>query len=222
MTENLLNCSLFKDLKLNDLDDLFNGIPYQKKTYAKDDIIAHAETEVKNLLILIDGTVRGEMMDFSGKTVKIEDIESPNVLAPAFLFGNNNKFPVSIIANNQAVVIGINKTDFLKILQRNGMVLNNYLNNISSRAQFLSNKLRFLTFQSIKGKIAHYILQLSTKSCSDSIIMPKSQNQLAEMFGVTRPSLGRAIRELDKDGYIEANGKNIVILDKNKLSKLLK
>jgi len=222
MKENLANCSLFKGLKLNEIDDIFKEIPFHEKTYHKDEIIAQAENEVRNLFILIEGTVRGEMMDFSGKTVKIEDIESPNLLAPAFLFGSHNKFPVTIIANNHVGVMSINKIDFLKILQRNAQVLNNYLDNISSRAQFLSNKLRFLAFQSIKGKIAHFLLQLSIKSGSDSIMMPKSQNQLAEMFGVTRPSLGRAIRELDKDGFIKANGKKIIILDKNKLSNLLK
>ncbi len=222
MNQNLLNCNLFKSLNTNELTILFNDIVFQEKSYQKDEIIAYAETEVNKLLLLLEGTVRGEMMDFSGKTVKIEDIESPNLLAPAFLFGNSNKFPVTIIANNQAVVMSISKIDFLKMLQKNALVLNNYLNNISSRAQFLSNKLRFLTFQSIKGKIAHYILQISSKSGQDNIVLPKSQNQLAEMFGVTRPSLGRAIRELDRDGYIKANGKNILILDKIKLSKLLK
>jgi len=222
MNNNLSNCSLFKGLKSSNLNELFSEIPYQEKKYKKDEIIAYAETEVKNLLILIDGSVRGEMMDFSGKTVKIEDIESPNLLAPAFLFGSNNKFPVTIISNNQSIVMNIQKNDFLKILQRNELVLNNYLNNISSRAQFLSNKLRFLTFQTIKGKIAHYILQIANKSGMNEINLPKSQNQLAEIFGVTRPSLGRAIREMDKEGFIKANGKNIVILDKVRLGGLLK
>ncbi len=222
MDSNLISCSLFKGLNSNDLDDLFADIPFQEKKYTKDEIIAHAETEVRNLIILAEGTVRGEMMDFSGKTVKIEDIESPNLLAPAFLFGKNNKFPVTIIANLKVTVLNIQKHDFVKMLQRSEIVLNNFLDNISSRAQFLSSKLRFLAFQTIKGKIAQYILDISKKTGMNEIILPKSQSQLAEMFGVARPSLGRAIRELDKDGLISANSKNIIILDKDRLSKLLK
>ncbi len=222
MESNLSICSLFKGLNPQDLDNIFMDIPYNEKKYNKDEIVAHAETEVKNLQILIEGTVRGEMMDFSGKTVKIEDIESPNLLAPAFLFGKNNKFPVTIIANSKSKILNIQKHDFITMLQKSETVLNNFLDNISSRAQFLSNKLRFLAFQTIKGKIAHYILEISNKTGMNEIILPKSQNQLAEMFGVTRPSLGRAVRELDNDGFIKANGKNIVILDKVRLSKLLK
>ena len=42
------------------------------------------------------------------------------------------------------------------------------------------------------------------------------------LFGVTRPSLGRVIRELDQDGYIIATGQHIKILNRKKLSDLLK
>jgi DNA-binding Lrp family transcriptional regulator len=42
------------------------------------------------------------------------------------------------------------------------------------------------------------------------------------MFGVARPSLGRAMRELDKDGIIKAESKNVKIIDKNGLTGFLR
>jgi hypothetical protein len=42
------------------------------------------------------------------------------------------------------------------------------------------------------------------------------------LFGVARPSLGRAIRELDADGIIEANARQVRIIDKVRLSAYLK
>jgi len=222
MDEILAKCSLFKDLNTNEISKYFEQINYQKKSYEKDQVLVHADTEVTNLLILLEGTVRGEMMDYSGKTIKIEDIEAPNLLAPAFMFGNNNRFPVTIIANNKCCILSISKNSFVNLLQMNEQILTNFLNNISNRAQFLSNKLRFMTFQTIKGKIAHFLLQLSKKSGRDEFMLPKSQNELAEMFGVARPSLGRAIRELNNDGIISAEGKKVRILNKNELAGLLK
>ena len=47
-----------------------------------------------------------------------------------------------------------------------------------------------------------------------------TQNDLADYFGVARPSVSRAIGELEQEGFIEANGKNIRILDKEGLSGL--
>jgi|GEM_PF-6090797 len=37
----------------------------------------------------------------------------------------------------------------------------NYLSHVSTKAQFLTRKLKFLSFKTIKGKIAHYLLELN-------------------------------------------------------------
>jgi CRP-like cAMP-binding protein len=166
--------------------------------------------------------VKGEMVDFTGKTIKIEDIESPRPLAPAFLFATDNNYPVDIVANNKVSILGIPRKDFLKLMSINEMVLLNYLRIISSRAQFLSGKLRFLSFQSIKGKIAHYLLELSSRTGKEDIQLRKSQVELAELFGVARPSLARALREMNNDGLLKSKGKQITLLNRQKLSDLLK
>ena len=222
MYNKLKECILFRGLTEEQIIDIFLAINYKEKSYKKDDIIANSEDECRNLLIVIDGSVKGEMVDFSGKTIKIEDIESPRALAPAFLFGKNNRYPVTIVANNNAVILSISKEGFVEMLMSNKRILTNYLNSISNRAQFLSNKIRFLSFQTIKGKIAHYLLQLRQKLKTDEFTIPKSQSELSELFGVARPSLGRAMRELDRDGLVKAEGKQIKIIDKEGLSGLLR
>lgn len=222
MYNNLENCILFKGLTGQQIVELLYSVSFKEKTYKKEEIIASSDDEVRHLLIVIKGSVRGEMIDFSGKTIKIEDIESPRMLAPAFLFGKNNRFPVNIVSNEETLLLVISKDSFLNLLQTNKRVLTNYLNSISNRAQFLSNKIKFLSFQTIKGKIAHFFLQLMLRSGKNEFILDKSQNDLAEMFGVARPSLSRALRELHAEGMINAEGKKIKILDKIRLSSLLK
>ena len=51
------------------------------------------------LVILTQGSVRGEMIDYSGRLIKVEDIAAPRALAPLFLFGEENRFPVEVTAN---------------------------------------------------------------------------------------------------------------------------
>ena len=217
----MADCPLFKGLKPDEIESMLGSVNYQVKKYKKDSIIALSGDECRNLLIVAKGSVKGEMIDFTGKIIKIEDIESPRPLAPAFLFGKNNHYPVTIVANEDVNLLLLPKSSVLQMLQNSNVFLNNFLNQLSNRAQFLSNKLKFLSFQTIKDKIAHYILQLARQGQKE-ITLVKSQNDLAELFGVTRPSLGRAIRELDKDGYIKATGKNIEILNPSGLSMLLR
>jgi len=222
MYSHLRYCNLFSGLEEAEIENLVSSVVYQLKRYGKDDIIALSGDRIISQLLVVEGSVKGEMIDFTGRTIKIEDIESPRLLAPAFMFGNSNSFPVNIVANNDVVILSIRKEEFLKLLTLSTRVLHNYLDIISNRAQFLSGKMKFLSFQTIKGKIANYLLGISTKVGSKELRLQKSQEELAELFGVTRPSLARAIRELDRDGVISAKGRDITILLPEELSSFLK
>jgi CRP-like cAMP-binding protein len=99
-------------------------------------------------------------------------------------------------------------------------LLRNYLNSISSRAQFLSQKLHFLSFKTIKAKVAHFLLQQAGDKFH-SVELKNTQQQLADLFGVTRPSLARVFSEMQKEGLISISAKTVTLPDKAKLSELI-
>lgn len=217
----LAQSPVFRGIPEEELCKLFRQIHFQIKSYQKNDLIVSGGEICDRLLIIQQGSVRAEMNDYSGKTIKIEDIDAPLPLATAFLFGKENRFPVTVTANNSVETIVIPKGEFVKMLQLNSLILNNYLNAISTRAQFLSQKLKFLSFKTIKQKIAHFLLEKAGDRLS-IIDIPQSQEQLAEMFGVTRPSLARTLGEMAQDGLIENQRRAIKILDKERMNQLLK
>ena len=213
-------CPVFRGISENETKVLLGKIHYQIKSFGKDEIVVVAGEPVTNLYIIMSGSVKGEMIDYSGKTIKIEDIEAPKPLATAFLFGNENRFPVTVTANNEVKILTIPVSEFLKLLQFNQQILKNYLNTISTRAQFLSQKLHFLSFKTIKEKMAHFLLQ-QTGDRLHSIEIKQPQQQLADLFGVTRPSLARVFGEMQKEGLIKIEKKTVTLLDKTKLNRLL-
>lgn len=93
---------------------------------------------------------------------------------PSFLFGNKNYFPVNIVANITTQFIEIQRKCFSVSTSENTRILQVYLNLISNRAQFLSKKIRFLNFKTIKGKLAIMLL-LQIKQGSDTIQLKLSQ-----------------------------------------------
>jgi CRP-like cAMP-binding protein len=200
---------------------LLSQIHYQIKKFAKDEVVVHAGERVKNLFIVLSGSVRGEMIDYSGKIVKIEDIEAPKPLASAFLFGKENKFPVTVTTNCQANILAVPVSEFLKLLQLNTQLLENYLNSISSRAQFLSQKLNFLSFKTIKEKVAHFLLQQAGDEFH-SFELKNTQQQLSDLFGVTRPSLARVLGNMQHEGLINIEKKTVSLLNKKGLNELLR
>ena len=220
MTEILIACPLFKNIDKASLEQLFQGVSHQIKSFEKDQMFIQMEEPCDHLLIILKGSVRGEMTDFSGKTIKIEDIEAPNSVASAFIFGEKRVFPVNIVANSSASVLFIPRNSLIKMFQENSTFLENFLNMVSTRAQFLSMKIRFLSFRTIKGKIAHYILSQGGKE-NDIVQLRKSQEAIASLFGVTRPALARAMGEMAADGLIQVHRKEIRILNRPQLNNLI-
>ena len=220
-TDLISQSPIFRGISEEELSNLFGQIHYQVKSYGKNDVIVTGGEICDRLLIVQKGIVKAEMTDYSGKTIKIEDIEAPRPLATAFLFGKENRFPVTVSANNPVEIISIPKEEFVKMLQLNSLILNNYLNAISTRAQFLSEKLKFLSFKTIRQKIAHFLLEKAGDRFL-TVELQQSQEQLAEMFGVARPSLARALGEMIQEGLIETQRRSIRILDKDRMNQLLK
>ena len=215
----LTKAPLFKNLLSGEIEKLFNETPFRLKNYRAGTMIAQSGEPVSSLMIILKGTVKGEMVDYSGKVIKIEDVNAPGAPAAAFIFGKNNRFPVNVVSTTDSEIISITKDDFLKLLMNNSKVLVNYLDMISNRSQFLSEKIRFLSFRTIKSKLAQYILRLAGGT-RKKIRLDRTQNDLADFFGVARPSVARALSELEADGVIMATGKEIEIIDAKRLSEL--
>ncbi|MFA8435061.1 MAG: Crp/Fnr family transcriptional regulator [Marinifilaceae bacterium] len=218
--ETLSQSPVFRGIKAEELEALLTQVPYKIRKYQKGDLIALREDRIESLMILLKGSAKGEMLDVSGKSIKIEDIMAPYPMASAFIFGQRNQFPVDVSANEEVEIFYLPKDSMLELFQKNSRFLLNFLNSISNRSQFLAQKLMFLNFKTIKGKLANYILKLAAPD-KEIVSMPKSQAEMAQFFGVTRPSFARSLKEMEQEGMIETNRREIKILDKTKLIRLL-
>jgi len=220
MDSTLLSRSpLFKGLSPSDTEKAVASVPYRVRRFNAGSMIAQSGEQVESFCIILQGKVKAEMVDFAGKVIKIEDLSAPDALASAFIFGKNNRYPVNVVAVTELELLQIRKTDFLKFLKSDDTLLVNFLDMISSRSQFLSEKIKFLNFKTIRSKLAHYILQ-NTGADGISVNLKMTQNDLADYFGVARPSVARTLGELEAEGYIVSRGKNVTILNKKGLSLL--
>jgi CRP-like cAMP-binding protein len=220
MIEQIKTCYLFKGVLDEEIDLILKKYHYRLKSFEKEEYAVYAGDTCNDLPLLASGSVRGEMNDSSGRMVKIEDIKAPAVLASAFIFGPENRYPVDVVANEPSQILFIPKESLFKIFRDYPAILKNFLDDISNRAQFLTKKIRFLTFKTIREKLANYIISLSIQQKSNEVILPVTQGKIAEIFGVARPSLARALAGLEKEGYIEINRNQILIKNRVNLMEL--
>ncbi len=211
-----------KGINAGEVAHILNLVHHQIKTYEPETVIAYSGDECINLYILIEGSVRGEAVGLKGKIIKIEDINAPDTFAEAFLFADENNLLVNIVTNTKTKILIIYKNDLLQLFKSNKKILENYLNITSNRFVLITKKLKLLSLKTIKGKLANYILGLERKNeGKQHFLIDKTQEKLAEYFGVTRPSLARALGEMKDEGLIEITRKEIKILNRNSLVRML-
>ena len=122
------------------------------------------------------------------------DIIARHLLASAFIFATENRFPVNVEAIGPCEVFVIGKERFLEFMRLHPLMMQNFLKDISDRSVFLSRKLNEFALLNLKTRLLKYLE-------THSVI--HNQQEVAQKLGVTRPSLARALSELVNEGKIK-------------------
>ena len=221
MFQNLVNSPLFKGLSAEEVDGLFLPLKYQVKHFRSGEMLAQAGEEVDKAMLLLEGRLQGEMVDFAGNSLKIEEMDPPQMVAAAFLFGPASTFPVFLSAKSDGKILILPKKEFTTMLCLEPRVMVNYLNIVSGKAQFLTGKITFLSLKTIREKVAYYLMQRMRNGESSIVRIAASQTNLADLFGVTRPSLSRTILDLEKQGILTWAKETVTIHSYKKLNQIL-
>jgi CRP-like cAMP-binding protein len=217
-SDDLFLCPICRNIPGNEQETFLDGLNVKTKVFKKGEKIAWQGDTVTALHILSKGSVKAEMISGAGTVLNIETIHAPNPLAPAFLFAENNRFPVDVTALEDCEIIVVPKDAIMKQLACNEAFLQGFMKYNSNRTHFLSERLKFLSTKTIKGKLAQYILARTTTT---DFTLHMSRTALAEYFGVTRPSLSRSLSEMTDEGIISLKGKSGKILQLMKLKDLI-
>lgn len=221
MTSSLLLTPLFDGFTAEAFDSLWNGTDPETLLAEKGDIVALKGAPCHSLMLLTEGTLRCEATVAIGETMPVERLRAPGVISPALLYAPDNRFPVHWVAETPVAVVSIAKEVWTELLQKDKRLLENFLTLLSDATKPLSDKIVYRTFKTIKGKFSRYLLDQAEVAGTDSFRLKLTQREMAELFGVTRPALARAIGEMSAEGSIYVDRKEVRILFPEKLRQYI-
>ena len=192
----LAEAPVFRGLSERFLENFIGRTPNALREFGIGDFIALQGTVCQSLYLLYSGRVRTNMVNEEGKQVTIEEIEAPRLLAPAFIFATDNR-----LTNCEVLVL--NRTDFVDLMHREKIVMQNFLRIISDRSIFLSRKLNAFALQDLKTRLLAYLREHEN---------PRSRQEIADILGVARPSLARVLSELADEGYLRIEKRKITVV----------
>ena len=217
----LIACHLFDGMQRSEVENLFFGEQYQLFYYNPGALIAFRGDVYTNLWIIVQGRVSAEFQDFGGKVLKVETLKTSEPVASSILFAPQNNLPVNLTAETDVALCSIPRPQVIRLLQQNERFLTNFLQDTGLRLSILAEKLRLVQFATITEKIASYLLDQADTQGTESPVLPLTKEALAEIFGVTRPSLSREFSHLCGRGILSQAGRQIHILKREELEAAL-
>lgn len=218
---NLNKSVIFKNLSINEINDILISTPYLIKSFAKDDIIAIEEDPCSSLGIILKGSIEIHKSFPSGKLVTINHFVEGNIFGEALVFSKEHKYPATIISSEDSEIMYISKDDIIKMMSLNPHILNNFVGVLSNRILMLNERITNLSYDSLRKKIANILLLEYAKQKSLNILLPYSRKKMAQLLNITRPSLSRELVNMKEDGLIDFHKNKIKILSLKELEKIL-
>ena len=157
----------------------------------------------------------------SGKVVTINRLSDGHIFGEVIIFSNKKTYPSTIVSSGDSEILFISQGDIIKLCSSNVTFLNNFMRVLSNRILNLSKILKELSYQTIRQKIASFLLDEYKNQKSLVIKINISRQEMAEQFGTTRPSLSRELINMKDDELIDFDKKTITIIDLEALEETL-
>jgi CRP-like cAMP-binding protein len=182
------------------------------------------DQKVKKLGIVIEGVLNLVSRKYNGNRVIVTTLEKNDLFGEALIYASEGNSPYDLVSSGNSKVLLIPYKIFSNMCFNNcsfhAQLIKNMLTILSDKIVMLNNKMNILNAETLKGRIAVYLLSLQKKSNSMIFNMPMNRQELAEFLNVKRPSLSRELSNMQKENIIEVYRSSVKILDMDKLCEL--
>lgn len=217
MYEILTNSPFFNGLTAKEIKELLQTVNYKIVEYPAKEIYTLAGMPCKYADFILKGELISRMTGLSGKQVQIDRLKACVLIAPAFIFAKNNAMPVSVKTAQHTTIMRMMPSELKHLIDTNERIRMNFIQLLSSIDVFLTQKLRMLSLFTVREKVTYFLMKAAKEQQSRTIKLSNSRQEIADTFGIQKFSLLRCLSEFEDNGAIKIDGKQITILNSDKM-----
>lgn len=204
--------------------DVISRLMIQKK-YNKGSIIFTEGEPSEGIYFVKKGRIKIYKNASDGKEHIINIMNTGDVFAEACLF-SKMPYPASSEAIEDSETLMIKRKDIEELLNMHPEISVEIIKVMAERLIMVSRQIESLALKDAYGKTAALIVQLfqsQNKNLENGmeITIDLSRQEMANMVGLTRETLTRAMSKLKNDGLIDIVRNNIIILDIDSIKELI-
>lgn len=206
----LQSIPLFTTISKSSLEKQITDNHIYQRQYMKGVTVHNANDTCRTLDIVLSGSLVAYSLSTNGSSTTIFEFNKGSIIGANLLFGENHNYPLNIYCLTDCHIVHIDTSAVLEFLHDYDFTLH-YIKSISQNSQGINQKIAMFTQRTLRENIMDYFKQQAIIQKSSVIIIPISKKQLADYFGVQRPSLFRELKKLNEEGIIKIDNRTIVI-----------
>jgi len=209
--------ALFKDLSNEDFEFMMTFLEGHIKSFEKEDIIIDYFRLVEYAGIVLQGQVKGVMLNENGNEYSLNLYYPGDIFATSYSLLKDESSLVQFRSIQQSQILFVKLSNLLK--EDATPIINQFksslLKVVAANNTNQNKRMQVLAQKSIRDKISIYLY--SMKESSSKIILPLNRQALADYLNVDRCALSRELSNLKKEGYIDYHKNEIDILNEDLL-----
>jgi DNA-binding response OmpR family regulator len=204
---------------LNQLKNYFSDLT-EEYSFSAGEIIYH-EADNSNFVYLIKkGIVKTYKIDEQGKEL-ITELRNQNDFFGFTSFSHNIPHQEFAAAIEDTIAFRISNKELKDILQKNHELTLELFDYLNDNVSEIKEHLLEMAYSSVRKKTATTILQFSEKiKKTPNICVQILRSDLASIAGIATETFIRTLSEFKREGLIDVDGRNIKILNLEKLKKI--
>lgn len=224
--KNLCDCKdcVIRNLIFSHLKpDEFEHICHQKveKHFKKGQIVIEKGQPLEHLIYLKSGLIKYYHQNPDGKN-NIISISVPNDAFPLLTIFQNNQhatYNMSVLEDSTLCFIPIDL--IRKLILVNGEFALDFIVKLTETSNKTIEHFVTLNNKNLRGRVAYFLLNLANNIYFRNIFeLPVSRKEIAELIGMTTENVIRTLSEFRKEKIIKINGKEIEVIEKERLIKI--
>jgi len=218
----LSSCPLFSQLTPQERQTIARQLRSRTREYDEGQVVAFEGDECNSLGIVVRGSIHIQRIYESGKLLTIETFHAGDSFGEALVFSGEGRYPATLTTKEASTVLYLDREDIIRLCEQYPRFLQTFLRTLSDRILLLNRKIKSLSYQSVRQKVANFILEEQRRQQADVLVLGIARHELADSLGIPRPSLSRELIAMKEDGWIDYDRKTIRVLDRPALEQSLK
>ena len=141
---------------------------------------------------------------------------------PEFLYlTGNRRYTYLLCAEKKSTVLWIPIYILDEMLTGDPQLMGALLRYVSQRGLKNQLYLNCMNYQTIRERIAYWIVGIQKIEAHDGVDMPRSQMIFSNMLHVSRASLNQELKQMEREGYFRIEKKTMHSIDVERLNQLL-